>query len=212
MIDSNRINHIVVHPRYAGGGILAAVLSLDSRTADLSFTRAEPQEKYLRMMEHLQGTVSNAHAYGNVNIANEDWYRNLEFADDCERYVHKGQFHAMWGERNRQALDSLHNKKAIGIYLTDQCVEALNQLRPNTRPDIDYYQTWVYSNLSTLLPNYIGIQCLHTMPFIDLLSIDRIMEHIGYCQELLDLDVDLDWARTLAQTWQNRMAWTSSNH
>lgn len=194
----------VVQPRSAGGGILAFLLSLDSDTASLDFRSKTLGEKLQDWDLFLSGNPSDAHCYGFCNFGHNTHTENIIAADHCQRYVHKHHFYELdyVNERKRNPLlDQVKaNKSGIGIYLTDTCIDIIKSLRPST-PDMDFYQRWIYSNQQKLLPDFFGINCLHTLPFCDLLNLNTFVDHLAYCKEILRMDTDIDLFRPIILQW-----------
>lgn len=194
----------VVQPRSAGGGILAFLLSLDSGTASLDFRSQALEDKLNTWDRFLLQDPGDAHCYGFCNFGQKLHAENIMTADHCDRYVHKHHFYELdylSESKKHPLLDAVNGaKNAVGIYVTEECVRSIQTLRPAT-PDIDFYQKWVYSNQHKLLPDFFGIQCLHTLPFCDLLHIDKFLDHLSYCKEIFGMDTDTDLFRPRILQW-----------
>jgi hypothetical protein len=193
----------VVQPRSAGGGILAFILSLDSATASLDFKQLSVDNKIKAWNDFINGAPDNAHVVGHVNLSHGTHLANIAAADSCSRYVHKNHFYELDGlcEHNADLLTKMHGaKKSIGIYLTDRCIEKILEFRPFT-PHVDYYQKWVYANQNKLLAAFYDITSLHHFSFSDMLDIDTFLDHLHYCKDLLDLDIDLSIAKQISLQW-----------
>lgn len=192
----------VIHPRSTGGGIVSFLLSLGSNTASIDMRDMTTQAKLARWQEFLKSDPENSHMSGFVNFGHPEHAQCIENADHCGRYVHKCHFYELdHPSGNHPLLQRLSaDRPSIGIYVTDQCVDRLLGIRPNT-PPADYYQTWVYSKQANLLKTFYGISSLHTFSFSEMLDIDVFLDHLKYCNDLLDIDTSLDLYRSVIQQW-----------
>jgi len=189
----------VIHPRNAGGGLLAYLFSLDSRAAAINFKKQSLEEKLRDWYDFVQRRSGNAHVHGFINFGHNLYMENVAQADHCDCYVHKSHFYEMFENQN-SLLQMMPHKESIGLYLTENCIEQLVRFRPNT-PKIDYYQMWVYANQKSLLQNYFSINCRHWFTFSDLLNLDRVMDHLAYCRDLFTLDTDLAVYSQIIKQW-----------
>jgi hypothetical protein len=195
----------VVQPRNAGGGIVSLLLSLDSSTANLNFRNTSVNEKLNAWNDHLSSNVKkDAHVYDFLNFGSNSHNIGIDQADSCNRYIHKNHFFEL-DEINQDKQSALllkmtGAKKSVGIYLTDACVDALLDIRPSTTP-IDFYQRWIYTNQKKLLLDFFGITTIHHFSFLELLNRDIFIDHIKYCKDLLDLDLDIDVAEKIILQW-----------
>lgn len=194
----------VVQPRGCGGGVLSLLLSLDSKTASLNFKHKDVTSKIGDWQNFCANHVKDAHVYGFVNFNAHKHRHNIKVADHCQRYVHKLHYF----ELDALNQDKLHPlllqmqgpKRSIGIYLTDQCQSTLENLRPDL-PPIDFYQKWIYANQSRLLPDFFGIDSLHNFSFSEMLDLEVFIDHLAYCRDILDLDIDINQSRSIIQQW-----------
>lgn len=204
MYNYNAEQIFVVHPRNSGGGILSFILSLDPLTPDLSFKKTSTQEKINLWKKHLDSFEKDAHLFNFINYNSPRYYYNINnTADFCHRYIQKCHFFELdsnKGEKN--FLDCLNGKKrCIGIYLTDSCVDKLLSLRPQTSQTPDFYQKFIYSNLKKLLPTFYNINVEHVLSFQELLNLDVFLDHLNYCNEIFDLNINIDYARGVMLDW-----------
>jgi hypothetical protein len=205
MFNYNAEQILVVQPRNAGGGILSFLLSLDSITADITYKEKTVNEKITNWKSYVASPTSakNAHINGFLNFGHSDQIKNINRADYCNRYIHKCHFFELDGDKNNKhtlLYKLIGPKKSIGIYLTDKCINNLLLLRPTT-PAVDFYQQWVYSNQKILLDKFYDIKCQHTFSFSEMLNINLFMDHLTYCNEVLELDLNIDIAKCLIQEW-----------
>lgn len=204
MFNDHAQQIFVVQPRSAGGGILAFLLTLDSDTASLDFRSLTLADKLNDWNLFLSSGPGNAHCYGFCNFGHKLHTENIAFADHCRRYVHKHHFYELDyvnESKKHPLLDQVYgDKSAIGIYLTDACIDAIKSLRPST-PYIDFYQRWIYANQQKLLTDFYGVNCLHTLPFRDLLNPGAFMDHLAYCTQILCMDTDKDLFRPIILQW-----------
>jgi hypothetical protein len=205
MFNFNAQQIFVVQPRNAGGGIVSLLLSLDSSTASLNFKNISVDKKLDAWNNHLLLTDKNdAHVYDFLNFGSNSHTTRIDQADFCNRYIHKNHFFELdeinQYKQNTLLLKMTEEKKSIGIFLTDACVDALLELRPTTTP-IDFYQKWIYANQKKLLLDFFGIDTIHYFSFLELLNKDLFIDHIKYCKDLLDLDLDIDMAEKIISQW-----------
>lgn len=200
---------LVLHPRNAGGAVLAFMLSLDSHTADLRFRQASLQQKLQVWYQWQQNKTqdsrsihSTAHAYGCINFNRELHHECIAQAHPAPRYVHKGHFFELLSDTGPVPLLSQLTGvcRSIGIYLTPRCVERLQQLRPYNE-SVDWYQMWIYANQRSIMPEYFKVQSLHHFSFSEMLDLDLFQDHVKYCKDLLELDIDMDVCRDVIQQW-----------
>lgn len=193
----------VLHPRSAGGGILAFLLSLDTHTSTLDFKKTPLNKKIAQWQNFIAGDPNDAHLVGFVHVSHPAHLNNITTADHCDRYIHKNQFYELDGlcEHSPRLLPQMTGeKKSVGIYLTPQCVSKIIELRPQT-PPIDFYQMWVYSNQKQFLQQFYDISSVHCFSFSEMLDQDQFLDHVKYCKDILSLDIDLDTARTIITQW-----------
>ena len=205
MFNFNAEQIFVVQPRNAGGGIVSLLLSLDSSTANLNFKNISVDEKLNTWNNHLSQNVGkDAHVYDFLNFGSNLHNTGIEQADFCNRYIHKNHFYELdeinQDKQHALLLKMTGDKKSVGIYLTDRCVEALLEIRPSTMT-VDLYQKWVYANQKKLLLDFFGINTMHHFSFSDLLDKDLFIDHIKYCKDLLDLDLDIGVAEKIILQW-----------
>jgi hypothetical protein len=217
MFNNDARHLFVIHPRQSGGGILATVLSLDTRTAALNFKNLSVEQKAQDSRRVLIDPMSiNAHVYYGITHFMHTGFRSAyEEADHSERYVHKCHVYEMLSDEAKQQLMIMPNKIAVGMSYTENCIEELRKLPRGAflnRQDADnhsrwdrHYTNWIYSNLDTMLPTYFGINMLHSVEFSDLLKLDRFMDHVQYISDELDLDIDNDIAASLILAWQQKL-------
>jgi len=205
MFNFNAQQIFVIQPENAGGGIVSLLLSLDSSTASLEFKNISVESKLNHWNNHI--LVSNnkdAHLYNFLNFGSSSHANLINQADFCNRYIHKSHFYELdylnEDKKNLLLSTMLGEKKSIGIYFTDECVKKILELRPETGP-IDYYQKWIYANQKKLLLDFFGISTIHHFSFSDLLVKDMFIDHIKYCKELLDLDLDIDTVGQIITQW-----------
>ena len=193
----------VVQPRNTGGGITSILLTLDTQTANVGLKNISKAEKIQAWQNFTAQTPITAHVYGFNNFGHERHLQNLASADSSTRYVHKHHFYELDYLNNNKKhalLDQMSDKQAVGIYLTEECVDKLYKIRPNTVP-VDFYQRWIYSNQRMLLPTFFGIKCKHVWSFSEMLDTDKFLDHIMYCKELFDLDTDPDLYARVIRDW-----------
>jgi hypothetical protein len=203
MFNYNAQQIFIVQPRNTGGGILSFILSLDSSTASLNFKNIPISKKLDDWNAHLSNPSNTAHLYDFINFNSPNHNTNVEQADSCQKYIHKHHFFELDyinNDKQNPQLLKMPNKSAIGIYLSESCVEKLMELRSYTIP-IDFYQRWVYSNQEKLLSSFFNINTLHHFKFLDLLDKDTFIDHIKYCKDLLDSDLDIDIAEKIILQW-----------
>lgn len=199
----------IVHPRGAGGGILANILSLDSKTAAQDLKNYDLDTK----LDHIQNRLTNnqkkdAHPYGLINFMFPTYVNNVSSADWAERYVQKCHYFELFSDDARDMLARMPNKVGIGLCYSQPCLEELKKLpRGNDLVNDGYihYYLWIYNNLRTLLPTYFGINCIHTIEFRDLLDLEKFLDHIRYISDELDLEIDLNTATELITEWHNKI-------
>ena len=194
----------VVHPRNSGGGIIAFLLSLDSQTSTVDFKKLSTEDKLNLWRAYVNTSPKNAHLAGFINFSSVNHLYNIQNADFCNRYIHKNHFFdfdAINNNKHHHFLDqATGEKKSIGIYLTDNCIEKLLSLRTHS-PKIDFYQKWVYSNQQKLLKEFYNINSLHYFSFSEMLDKDIFVDHVKYCKDLLNLDIDIDVSAGLIDQW-----------
>ena len=191
----------VVQPRNTGGGILSLLLSFDSLSASINFQNVSIQQKLSTWKQHLNKLVSNAHMHGHINFCSPAHNSLIESADFSNRYIHKLHFYELMSDDSKILLHQMLGRKmSVGIYLTEKCAEKLMQLRPHT-DTIDYYQLWVYSNQKKLLLDYFGIESVHTWAFSDMLDADIFMDHLKYCEQCLELELDQNLCYQVIKDW-----------
>lgn len=195
----------VIQPHNTCGGLLSFLLSLDSQTSTIDFKKISLQNKLNLWQDYVKKTtISDAHLAGFVNVGSANHTHNIHNADFCNRYIHKNHFYELDSLNDNKChpfLDQLTGeKKSIGIYLTDNCIEKLLALRPNTS-NIDFYQKWVYSNQKILLKEFYGISTLHYFSYSEVLDKDMFIDHLTYCKDLLNLDINIDISATLIDQW-----------
>jgi len=191
----------VTQPRNTGGGVLSFMLSLDSRTASLNFKKFSLDQKLEDWHRFINRRLGNAHVYGFNNYNQPIYYKHIENADDCLQYVHKHHFYELLDDKlDSSFLKSMPDKQSVGIYLTEDCVLRLKQIRPNT-PQVDYYQLWIYANQSRLMKDFFDINCRHVLPFKDMLDTKKLLDHLAYCGEIFDLDTNPDVYRQVVSSW-----------
>lgn len=189
----------VTQPRNSGGGILAFLLSLDSKTASLNCQQQTLEQKINDWNSFISQRRNNAHVHGFNNVNQPIYWENIKNADCCERYIHKHHFYELF-DHDKILWTAMSQKQSIGIYLTELCVEKLLRLRPHT-PPIDHYQLWIYSNQQKLMKDFFSTECRHVLPFSDMLDLDRFVDHLSYCKEIFDLDTDLTLYQHVIQQW-----------
>jgi hypothetical protein len=96
------------------------------------------------------------------------------------------------------------NKVSVGIYFTPDCVDILKKIRAKS-PAIDLYQLWMYNNQQKLLHEFWSIKSIHTLPFVDMLDTTRLIDHVSYCNDLLNLDLNLDLCKNIIEIWQQKI-------
>ena len=156
----------VIQPWATGGGMLSHLLSLDDQTAFVNFKKLSVAEKLQVWNKHVDAPSTNAHSIGFYNVNSNNHVKYIADADYCERYVHKCHFYELDGPTDFYKVDGLQDKKqisflnnvtgskkSIGIYLTDNCIDQLKQIRPHVPPS-NCYQTWVYRNQARLLKEF----------------------------------------------------------
>lgn len=201
------------HPAGTGGGMLSFLLSLDSSAAALNFKSSSVEEKLAQWNKHLSVMQSssnrNAHPYDFVHISSENYINNIETADYCSTYVHKGMFYEFENYRvNFQ--NTLFDRSegellSVGIYLTSECVEKMRIVRPYYFDDINYYQRWVYSNQVKLMKDLFNVNTVHHFAFSDMLDENLFVEHVQYCKDILQLDIDMDTVCSLIKEWHSNI-------
>jgi len=204
MFNYSSENFFVIQPINAGGGLLSFLLSLDDRTASVGFKKMSVEEKLVQWDKHLATSPVNTHLIKFYNVNSNNHLSNIESADFCDRYVHKCHFYELDYLNDQKQHSLLSNitgsKRSIGIYLTDNCVDIIHQLRPRT-PPVDFYQKWVYSNQARLLKEFYNINSVHTFSFTDMLDVDVLIDHLKYCQDRLDLSISVDKSREVVLQW-----------
>ena len=193
----------VVQPRNTGGGLLSFLFSLDSCTASVNFRSQSLEQKLQTWDDHVNKRHADAHVHGFINFGHPLYLENLASADHSDRYIHKNHFYELLSDAadiKDSMLARMPHKRAIGIYLTESCVKILQKLRPQT-PHVDYYQLWVYANQRKILQDFFNIECMHTFAFSDMLDLDRISDHVKYCRDLFQLDIDINICRQIMQQW-----------
>jgi hypothetical protein len=205
MFNFNAQQIFVVQPRNSGGGIVSFLLSLDSSTASLNFKNISVKDKLTHWNDHiLVNKDKDAHLYNFLNFGSPLHTNFITQADFCNRYIHKNHFFELdyltEDKKNPLISAMVGEKKSIGIYFTDECIKKILALRPSTEK-IDYYQKWVYANQKKLLSEFFEISTLHHFSFSDLLVKDTFIDHIKYCKELLDLDLNIDVAEKIITQW-----------
>jgi hypothetical protein len=207
MFNYNAQQVFVLQPVNTGGGLLSFLLSLDTETATLDFKNVSVDEKINSWNDYTNptATVTHAHLYGNINIGKPDHQMYIAQGKYADRYIHKCHFYELFSPENQQLVSLMGNNKiSIGIYLTPECVDTLQKIRINT-PPVDLYQLWMYNNQQKLLHDFWGIKSIHTFPFIDMLDTTRLLDHVTYCRDLLNLDLNLDLCKTVIQAWQQKI-------
>lgn len=196
----------VLHPRQAGGGIVSSILSLDLNSAALNFKNLSVEQKTQHMFDHFQRehATPNAHPYNFINFGQDSHLALVNDADFNQRYFHKLHFYELFDENNKKLLVKMPNKLAVGISYTSKCIARIDAIRKLKYP-VDYYQKWIYDNQKSLLPEYFGIDCKHTIEFSDLLDLTKFLDHICYCCEVFDLDLDLGTAQQLILAWHKEI-------
>lgn len=198
----------VLHPWGAGGGIISAILSLDNQTAALNFKDYPVEDKFQQIINHLDDKSDDAHAYGFLHFTSKPYLYALLDADSKERYIQKGHLYELFSPEAKIFLDSMPNKKSIGVSISERDMEQLIKIRSNIdAPATPYnlYQQWMYNNQKTLLPEYFGINCLHTIEFNDLLDQEKFLDHMMYCVEILNLNINMDLVKIIISKWQNKL-------
>lgn len=201
MFDYAAKQIFVLQPRNTGGGILSLLLSFDQNIASIDFKKKTLQQKIDEWNKHATNPGWTSHVHGHINFGGDSHDRLIDVADSCSCYIHKLHFFEFLGNRNQRLLELMSGQRqSVGIYLTDQCVDHLTQLRPQTEP-IDYYQLWVYSNQRRILDQWFDIESMHVWPFSDMLQVDTFMDHIKYCEECLGLDLPHDLCVDTIKKW-----------
>lgn len=214
MFNYNATQIFVIQPRQAGGGILSFLLSLDSKTSSLNFKNISIEQKLKDWQQHIDRKSDTAHLYEFCNLGQDLHAANIQSADWCERYVHKQHFYELdFINNNKQQpfLTQVTGKKqSVGIYLTDECIkkikyiESRNQSR-GTPGEIDFYQKWVYSNQKQLLKSFYNIETVHYFSFSDMLDCELLLDHLQYCKDILELDIDLNVSKEIIKQWYNQI-------
>ena len=199
----------VVHPHHGGGGIVSAILSLDKSTAALNLQNLSSQQKAQNLLHYFEYPKSsvfhvNAHPYGHINFAMAGQLQLIEQAESAYRYVHKTHFYNLFDTKAQQLLQKMPQKFSVGIVFTDECIIKVHTIR-KFKQRIDHYQKWIYDNQKTLLPQYFGIDCKHTIEFRDLLEENNFLDHILYCCKLFDLEINMSLAKNLIQEWHKKL-------
>lgn len=213
MLDKGMFNYqsrqiFVVQPRNTGGGIVSFMLSLDSRSANTKFKASTLDLKMGDWNNFIAKKPPTAHVNGFINFGHDRYLANLADADGCERYVHKHHFYELDyvnSAKKHSLLDLMLDKQAVGIYLTEQCIDRLYKIRPQTKI-VDFYQTWVYSNQTKLLKDFYNIDCRHTWSFSEMLDNKTFMDQLMYCQEIFDLDTDPDLYVKVIKDWHEMLS------
>jgi len=204
MFDYQSHHLFVIAPRNAGGGLLSLLLSLDTDTASLDFKKKTLDQKIRDWEDFFLCHNGNSHLYGFLNVSQSAHTVALSQADACDRYIHKCHFYeldAVSTTKRNPLLESITgSKQAVGIYLTESCVEKLQTIRPQT-PMIDLYQRWIYANQRSLLSDFYAIESLHLISFSDMMDQDILIDNLKYCQDLFRLDTDLDTYRSIISQW-----------
>jgi len=209
MVDTSQFDYgaeqlFVVAPRNVGSGILSLLLSLDRGSAALDFKQKSLDEKIHDWDRFRSRSTGDSHLYGFMNFGQPDHADAMAVADRCARYVHKCHFYeldAVTDNRRHSVLNKITGRKqAVGIWMSQYCVEKLQQIRPKT-PTADWYQLWIYSNQKSLLKDFFGIDCQHLLPFSDMLDLDMFMDHAKYCADLFALDINVDDHVSMIQQW-----------
>lgn len=198
----------VIHPYQGGGSIFTSILSLDPGTAALNLKKLTVDEKLTAISSQLADpTTVNAHVYGLMHFMTETYRERIRDANSSDRYVHHGHFYELFSDESQHELKKMSNKIAIGINYTEDCVKQLRELsRGNDYNQIDhYYQMWIYNNLKTLLPTYFNIDCFHTINFSDLLNLDKFLDHLKFCSDELDLEINETTAKDLIIAWHKKL-------
>jgi hypothetical protein len=189
------------------------LLSLDDQTAFVNFKKLSVAEKLQVWNKHVDASSTNAHSIGFYNVNSNNHVKYIADADYCERYVHKCHFYELDGPTDFYKVDGLQDKKqisflnnvtgskkSIGIYLTDNCIDQLEQIRTHIPPS-NCYQTWVYRNQARLLKEFYNINSVHTFSFTDMLDVNVLIDHLKYCQDRLDLSISVDKSREVVLQW-----------
>jgi hypothetical protein len=218
MFNYNARQVFVPHPFGTGAGILSFLLSLDSSTAALNFKATSTEEKLTQWNRHLKGIDTNidrthdntnAHLYDFINVGSANYIDNIQTADYCSTYVHKGHFYE-FEHYQKNFQNSIFNKPngelvSIGIYLTSACVERLCDIRPRLSNQINYYQQWIYSNQVKLMKDWFNVDTLHHFTFSEMLNEELFVDHIVYCKDILRLDIDIKTVRSIINEWHSKV-------